>query len=115
MKVTGWTYFYEPFTCGGELDQPARCDELNATLRVTLGNPATFHVDVYVVPRPSGRGNLIIERTSGGVVGSDLDEVRRDFETADRQVLARQLQAARHNRDRAKVVTAEEWWKRMDR
>ena len=100
-----WTLQYRPFTMGGNVHQPVKCD-------VEVDGPHDLGggYQGYIATAPDGRA-LVAEATSGAIVGPTLEAVRSDVADADPAVMADQVAKAIAQRASAAVLTPDEFWK----
>jgi hypothetical protein len=110
MRCEAWTWYYEPFRCGGKLTNPMRCDHLEAESLHQLDSG----VCVYVVKSPEGN-TMIVDQFSHGVVGDSLEQVREDVAGAEQSAIAKQLAEGLEHYKVAKLITVGRWWELMDR
>lgn len=96
MRV--WKMGYFPFTLGGPVHQPISA-ELPAEGPFDLGGG----YEGYLVTAPNG-DVMVAEASSGGIVGGDLDFVRRDIADGDPEVMARQVADAARQGASARAV-----------
>ena len=103
MKI--WTIRHNPWVMGGRVDSPI------ATTVVPTSGPHAMPFDntVYVVTNPAG-GVHIIEASTGGMVGTSLDEVRQGLEQSNAAEISEQLEEAAVVAASAKVLTPDEFW-----
>ena len=99
-----WTLQYRPFTMGGKVYQPAKCD-------VEVDGPHDLGggYQGYIATAPNGR-TFVAEATSGAIVGPTLEDVRGDISQADPAVMAEQVAKAIAQSATAAVITPEDFW-----
>ena len=102
-----WMKQYQPFVMGGEVWQNIRCE-------VPVDGPHDLGRGYlgYLAADPDG-GTLVVERTSHGVVGTDLEEVREDIRLGDPEGMGRQAGEGLKAFQRARPVLPEDFWGRM--
>lgn len=107
MKIRAWTRAYRPFIMGGNVNAPIACKlECTAALSVVDG------VYVHAVISPKGTP-FFVESRSGGIVGSDLDAIRKDAETVSVDELLLQIEEQRQYGLTAAEVNESEFWGMM--
>jgi hypothetical protein len=108
-KVTIWTYFYEPFRLGGSLWNPKGCE-------VEAGEAADLGGDWkgFEIPTPFGT-TVVVESTSGAIVGATLDDVRKDIASGNPDVMARQVAEAVTEVTNMKTISPEEFWRGLQK
>ena len=100
-----WTWGYFPFTLGGEVDRPLKCS-------LPIKGPFDLEAGYQAFTTESPAGQLyVVESTSGGIVGTSLEEVNDDIQTGDLDLMAEQVETATAHRKRAQAVTPEKFWK----
>ena len=101
-----WARSYHPFTMGGDCNAPIYI-KVTEYQRVDLGKGFVG----YLVTSPSGY-DVIVDAVSGGIVGSDLYEVRDDVSACDDiDLMKRQTEKQREIGLTANLVEEEEFWK----
>lgn len=108
MKKKIWTMGYFPFTMGGEVNRPISCemevgDSLERLGKGYLG---------YIVKSPSGK-TFIVESTTGGIVGSKLEDVQRDINSATAKYLKKQIAEELEHSKTAQLVSPDVFWKML--
>lgn len=104
MKV--WTEAYRPFIVGGDVNAPVSCDLEPASSPLELGKG---YMGVIVVS-PVGK-TFIVEVITGGIVGKYIDEVRKDVEDSDEEVLRAQIEIGKRRSEETVPVTQQEFWR----
>lgn len=104
--LTIWKRGYSPFMLGGEVNRPIKTtvDVVGDPIKVGKG------FEVYEVKSPDGR-TFIAEATSGGIVGDALEQVMEDIEAGDPEFMRKQVKEAFLERERARPVTVEEFFR----
>ena len=102
-----WTECYRPFLMGGDVNRPI-ATTVEATDPVSLGKGHQG----FIVVSPKGN-TYIIEKESGGIIGDNLEEVKRDIKLGDKDVMNRQVQKAKTRGLTAENMSADEFWKLM--
>lgn len=103
-----WTYFKRPFVMGGRVNQPTGFKkELGEELDLGKGYKGCQLVS------PKGK-TIIVEKQSGAIVGSSLEEVRKDIECAETHVMEEQVKFACSELEKINVILEEEFWKVYD-
>lgn len=106
-RVLAWTPCYFPFTMGGPVWRPGgawlNCDD-------PIWHPSGHAI--ALCHGPDGM-TLVVEFTTGAVVGETLEEVTKDLNEGDPALMDRQVAKARDDRKQATVMEADEFWKRM--
>jgi len=97
-SILMWTAAYRPFRMGGNVNQPVG-------IEVTVGEPIPLDhgISVYVVVTPDGR-KAIVEAMSGGIVGTSLEQVKRDIEDADPAMMRDQIVRACEQRKEVDIL-----------
>lgn len=105
-----WTYFNRPFIMGGRVAQPTgfQCEaDLD---EVELGG---IYVG-YEVNTPKGN-IVVVEKTSGAIVGSSLEEVRNDILHADTKVMEQQVAYACEELRNVNILSEADFWNTYER
>lgn len=102
-----WTECYRPFIMGGDVNRPI-ATTVEATDPVSLGKGYSG----FLVLSPKGN-TYVVEKSSGGIVGNNLEEVKRDIELGDRAQMAAQVKKATTRGEYAENMDAAEFWKLM--
>jgi len=102
MKV--WTKAYRPFIMGGNVNADVVADiQLNG--QINVGGTG-----LVMIQAPNG--DLIwVCATTGGLLGEDLDSIRKDLAESNALVLAQQMIDMKDRGEKADPVTTEEFWK----
>ena len=100
-----WMYQYRPFTMGGSVYQPVKCD-IPALGPYDIGKG----YEGYVIVSPDDR-TFVVDAISGGVVGPSLTQVREDVEQGDPDMMAEQVAGATELAAKAVWVDVETFWK----
>lgn len=109
MFMIAWTYFYRPFTMGGKVHRAEgfRFDPNHYT-KHNIGE-GYF---AYVLTSPKGK-TIVVESTSGAIVGHNLEEVEADICAAallnQQDVMHKQVEAART--EVVIAISEEEFWR----
>lgn len=104
--IKAWTLFHYPFAIG-ELWQPRACEvECSAPI------PVGFGFSVVRITSPAG-DHWYAEESSGGLQGSDLQQIIYSLKDFDPEILKRQVEEARKRGEGAQLVDSEEWWRRL--
>ena len=100
-----WATSYNPFIMGGNPHQPVKSD-------VPVDGPYDLGMgyEGYLATSPDS-GAFVVEATSGGIVGRSLETVREDIAQGDPALMVKQVENGRKERDRARTITPEEFWK----
>lgn len=99
-----WTIGYFPFTMGGRVNRPIKCDvPVEGPFDIGAGYQA------YVATSPSGK-TFVAEGITGAIVGSTLESVRDDVRVAVVGVMEEQVEAARQQVSGARMLTPEKFW-----
>ena len=104
MILRIWFWGYRPFLMGGEVNGPVATD-IDVGERVELGKG--FYGYVIVGPKHT----VVVEETSGAVVGNVLEDVRHDIETGEQHTMDDQVAWAIQQRERADVLSNDEFWR----
>lgn len=104
-KIVMWTYVYKPFILGGRCNQPTGCE-------IEVGEELYFGNDYYgyEVKTPSSK-TLIVEKTSGAIIGSSLKDVRDDVTNGNKKVMEDQIKYACNEAKEVNIISQEEFWK----
>ena len=105
-----WTYFKHAFAMGGNGNKPTGCRV--KTEGVLYGT--TSNIQVYAIRTLSGR-TVVVEATTGAIVGNDLVTVLADMSKADPEVMEEQIAAARAQAAGVEVIDAEYFWQVYER
>jgi len=108
-KIRIWTEAYSPFILGGDVNQPISA-EIDDYLECDLGRGYKG----YVVVTPGGK-TVIIDAISGGIIGNELTQVRRDVKEADETFLKKQLPEMKKRGQYARGVSVKEFWRRYEK
>lgn len=90
---------------GGNVNAPVSC-EVEALGPFDLG----AGYQGFLVVAPSGK-TFVAESITGGIVGSTVDEVRADVASADKEMMARQIENALKRGQEAVAVSVDEFWR----
>lgn len=116
MKKRVWTRAYSPFIMGGDVHQPI-CADLEVLGPVTLEKKIkgrTNTVTFYQTMSPKKKVYYIEKRT-GGLMGSSLLQIQKDFDSADPAVLREQLVKMEEYGKTARPVSSGEFWERVEK
>jgi hypothetical protein len=105
MKLLIWTEAYRPFLMGGDVHAPVATEIEVDQPPIDIGGG----VQVYVLAAPNGK-TYVAEASTGGFVGTDLEGVKRDLDTADPEVVRKQLEEGLRRREQATRLAPEEFW-----
>lgn len=108
-KIKIWTYFYNAFTMGGQCNQPTGFEK-EVENEVDLGGGYKG----YEILTPKGK-TIIVEKSSGAIVGSSLTDVRNDIETADPKIMAKQVEQACKELKNVKIISEEKFWQTYEK
>lgn len=100
-----WTEAYRPWIMGGDCNAPVVCD-------VSVAGPLPLGKGYqgFLAIAPSG-ATFVIESETGAIVGSTIEDVRKDVERADEKVMQEQIASAKIRAQRAVAVSLKEFWK----
>lgn len=104
-----WTWKHEPFQLGGMGGRPCQrpvCAIVTCQGPYDLGQGFVG----YLAIAPNGT-TLVIEATSGGIVGSTIAQVRADVARATIEEMQEQVREAKGFGDMAEVMTADAFWR----
>lgn len=109
MSLVVWTKAYRPFILGG------RCNGEIATKiedgQYTGPYESNHGIKLYIVPNPLNPSKThIVEGECGAFVGTDINEVLNDINSADVDVMKQQIEQGKKQRDRADHITNEKFW-----
>ena len=112
MKLRIYTFFYFPFTMGGDVWQPRACE----VDEEQLDGPHYLGRDYrgYLISTPGGHF-VVAEATTGALIGPNLQEVCKDVATGDPELMDRQMEQAKVDSTRAQLIEPEEFWKIYDK
>ena len=100
-----YTEYYRPFGMGGDLNRPiATVVKLNELIECNKG------ITIGRVTSPLGR-HYFVDPISGGIVGDNLRTVKSDIAKGDIKVIKKQISDAKKRREKAQLLTNEEFWK----
>ncbi len=104
---TIWTLEYQPFRMGGDLHSPL-------ATKVDVGEPVDIGNDqqAFVIVSPSGK-TFVAETRTGAIVGTDIEQVRKDVAAGDPEVIRQQLDKAAGDIKNARHVSNEVFWGMM--
>lgn len=105
MKIKIWTRGYNPFSLGG-VHAPVSCYTNGTPTQLARGFRG------YIVKSPKGK-TFIVEAESGGIVGDDLEEVRKDIKRGDLKEMREQVKKAKAQLKSAVLVGEEKFWEMM--
>ena len=107
MKITIWTFGYEPFTMGGDVWQPIKTDvEAESLHEIGRGYKG------YLVKAPDG-STIVAESITGALVGPTIARVKKDIETGDPDLMKEQVAKAKEQVKRARTIDADEFWRKL--
>ena len=104
VEIKIWIPAYRPFIFGGNVNAPIECLVI-AFGPFDIGKGLKAHV----VIAPSGK-TFVAESETGAIVGSSIQDVRKDVSEGDDQVIRDQIEWARQVVKDAVYVTAAEFW-----
>jgi len=104
MKFKVWTEAYRPFLMGGNVNAPVSTE-------VEVGEPFDIGQGLqgYLVVAPSGKTH-VAESTTGAFVGTTVDQIKADLESADPDVVKAQMETAATRAQEAEPLDAEHFW-----
>ncbi len=109
MKIKIWTHAYSPFMMGGNVHAPIMTEVESGPL-VEFGKG----FNGFVVHSPGGF-EVVVERTTGAICGTSLEQVRQDVaECGDIKVMLRQLNQAARELEEALPLDNQEFWGRYE-
>lgn len=108
-KVKVFTYLYNAFQMGGNLQSPIATWVIPAEEIVTSHN-----INLIVFNLPNGE-TRIAEKSTGAIVGDNLDDVLEDMAIAPKDVMLEQVRKAKFDSDAAKVLPYAEFMKKYIR
>jgi hypothetical protein len=103
-----WTLGYSPWIMGGDVNGPIGVD-IEVGEKLDLGR-GYFG---YVVVSPITGLTHVAEAETGAFVGTDLETVRGDVKAAEERVMMQQIDMAREQRKRVRVLAPDEFWRRL--
>ena len=93
QKLPVWTKAYRPFMLGGNVNAPIATEvEVGEATELAPG------ISVHVVVSPTGTAH-VAEATTGAFVGTDIEQVRKDVQDADPEIIKDQLKKAKAELD----------------
>lgn len=104
-----WTIGYFPFTMGGPLERPVKCDvPVTGPFDIGAGYQA------FVAVSPSGK-TFVAESITGAIVGPSLEEVRADVASATvavmtKAVMTKQIESAKKQVAIVQTLSPKEFW-----
>lgn len=121
LPLSIWTVAHRPFIMGGRVRGPVQTTVLVPAARLWndtgVIQPADFmHAiqlpyGVYLTPIEAPNGvTFYVEITTGALMGTDLDAVRKDVEDAQHAVIRDQLAQSLRDRAAAPFITLAEFW-----
>lgn len=102
------TYGYFPFTMGGEVWRPIKCDVPITGGPFDLGSG----YEGYLITSPNGT-TFVAESITGMFVGSTIEEVRNDISCADYKVMKIQIEDAKKDFAKSTAIPVEEFWRML--
>lgn len=106
-RVLAWTPCYFPFTMGGSVWRPGGawldCDD------------PIWHSSGHAIALCHGPTGitLVVEFTTGAVVGETLEEVIKDLDEGDPDIMEKQVAKAREDRKQITMLEPEDFWLRI--
>ena len=104
-QITVYTIGYFPFTMGGSVERPIKCD-MEGWGPYPLGG----EYQGYIVVGPNGK-QFVAESETGAFVGGTLAEVRADIKAGDPEIMKEQIEKAREQARTAEIVQPDQFWK----
>lgn len=108
MKAVLWTRGYRPFIMGGNVNAPLGVEI--EVLPVDLGKKFKG----YIAVTPKGK-TMIAEATTGAIVGTSLEEVKKDIQEGDLKTMKQQVKDAAEMKKRMEILSFDEFMKYYDR
>ncbi len=108
MMMLVWTEAYSPWIMGGDVHAP-----LGAMLEVGNKFDLGQGQHGYLIQSPTGE-LFVAEATTGAFIGPSLEQVREDVASCDDiSVMEKQLEAAKLQREKVRVLEPEDFWSRF--
>ena len=104
-KIKIWTEAYSPWIMGGDVNAPIST-ELECT-----GPHKAGAFELYIAKNPITGQEHIVESETGAFIGTSLEGVRNDIETADKEIVKEQLIAAHERVKEALPLSNEDFWR----
>jgi len=104
MKLRVFTPYSRPFVLGGKVSGLMAC-ELEVTEPYDCNG-----VQLHMLVAPNGK-TFVVEGFSGGTCGDNLQYVIDDIESADSEVIAKQLQDEKRRGETAETVDEHTFWR----
>jgi len=106
-KLKIFTLGYFPFVMGGRVWQEICIEVENAE-----GPYDIEGYQVCVVKAPDGT-TFVVEATSGALVGPNLEIVRNDITSGDKEIMDQQVAEAVEKSKKARMIEPEEFWRML--
>ncbi|HBI38192.1 MAG TPA: hypothetical protein DDY71_11155 [Spirochaetia bacterium] len=107
MKI--WKMGYFPFTMGGNLYRPIATEFPDEKLGISYDLGLGF--EGYLIVDSKNR-TFVVEKISGAIVGSTIEEVRKDIVDANDLVeMQDQVIESTKIRDNAELMSFDDFWK----
>lgn len=102
LSMEVWTRAYRPFIMGGDCNASVKC-------RLPVDGPYDIGkgFKAYLVTGSDGT-TRVAEAVSGGLIGPDLESVRKDVKAATKKVMKQQVKDAVAARDAAISIDEDE-------
>ena len=107
MKQLIWTAAYTPFMMGGDVHSP-----ISTEIEIGESFDIGKEMRAYLVVSPSGKTH-IAEAETGGFVGTDIEQVKKDVKNAKQEVVEEQIEWAKKEVKKAIRLDNEEFWARF--
>lgn len=101
-KLEVWTRSYNPLILGGDVYGKVKC-KMNVEGPYDIGKG----FKAYLVEDKDGN-TKVAEEISGGIIGPDLETVRKDVAEGEKNVMQAQVKSGRQEREKAKTITIKE-------
>lgn len=109
--VKVWTWGYFPFTVGGEVNRPIFTNAV-VPKDIRLHDLGKGYFGYLIGCK---NGFVVVEKETGGIVGDNLESVRRDIAEGDPKVMKQQIAENKKHGERAGYVKPEKFWDMIKR
>ncbi len=103
-----WTYGYFPFTMGGDVWRPIKCDVSVAAGPFDLG----AGYEGYLIVSPNGT-TFVAELITGAFVGPNIESVREDILNSDIEMMKENIDHAKKDFKKATIETQDSFWNKL--
>lgn len=108
MKLTIWTEAYTPFIMGGDVNAPI-CTTVEVDEAIDMG----CGIQAYLITAPFGK-TYVAESVTGAFVGNSIEEVRKNIEDGNEEVMCGQIEQSKVRVKKAHHLSPEDFWGRLE-